>query len=109
MNNKHKQTGVITQISEIQEFPNGAKKLSYLIDTKEQYDNLLKFEMYKPQAYVSFVENFSTQFKIGDTVEVEFVIRSSTYKDKIFNSLGHWGIHKSESNTPNVKGDDLPF
>lgn len=114
--------GVITRISEIKEHNNGAKELTYRIDTGEQYNNIIEFQIYKGGEHTSHVDNFLKYNKVGDRVEVEFNLKTFNWKpeadDKVFTSLSHWKLEKigteqtSAQPTTTAQPDDngaLPF
>ena len=115
--------GTIKVISKIQEFESGAKKLTFRIDTGEQYNNLLEFELFKGADYVEHLNKFLEYNKTGDLVEVEFKLKSNHWTkdgaDKVFTSLTCWRVDKvnGESSSvteglelePNDNGNDLPF
>ena len=115
-----KQTGTIISISKVTILDNGAKKLSFRIDTKEAYNNIWEFEMYKSEAYAEHTDNFVKFNKVGDSVEVEFDVRPRVWaeKDRVFTSLSHWKCVKAEAGNEtqpeapvvsSTEDDDLPF
>ena len=89
-----KVTGEIVSISDIEDLNNGAKKLHFEIDTKEQYNNILSFNLFKTAEYVSHVENFSMYNNVGDQVEVEFNIKCNEWQGKYYTSLDCWKVVK---------------
>jgi len=103
--------GKIVKISEIVEAGNG-KKLTFRIDTGEEFNNLLEFEMYKKEEYFKHLENFPKYNKVGDNVEVEFSIKTFNWKpeaeDKIFTSLSCFKVEKAEQ-TEEQESEELPF
>ena len=112
-------TGTIKSISPITEVGAG-KKLSFRIDTGEQYNNLIEFELFKGAEYLSHIEKFNEYNKVGDNVEVEFNLRTYNWKpeydNKIFTSLSCWKVEKVTDNVSPVGNDpiapepgDLPF
>ena len=100
--------GKIVSISENQKFDSGAEKLTFRIDTGEQYNNLLEFEMFKGSEYVEHLDKFRTYNKVGDSVDVEFNLKSFNWtdkgNDKVFISLSAWRVEKCDS----VKSDNVP-
>lgn len=94
-----KVTGEIISISEIELLKNGAKKLHFEIDTKEEYKNILSFNLFKTAEYVSHVENFSTYNQVGDNVEVEFNIKCNEWQGKYYTSLDCWKVEKVDKTT----------
>jgi len=109
----YKAKGTIKSISTPESVGTG-KKLSFRIDNGEQYSNIMEFELYKGADYVEHIDNFVKYNKVGDSVEVEFNIKTFNWKpesdDKIFTSLSCWKVEKVESSEtpPTFKevGDD---
>lgn len=108
--------GTIISIGDIQTFDSGAKKLTLVIDTKEQYNNLYSFDYFKSGEYVKYVDEFAKYNKIGDQVEVEFNVNSKEYNGKYYTNLSLWKITKIApgetvlQNENNLEEDgDLPF
>ena len=109
--------GQITSISEIRNAGQGFS-LEYEIDSKEQYNNLYKFDYYNKEK--KYLDKFLEDNKLGDEVEVEFNVRlakgqsKATGKDYAITSLSHWECTKvndsstSQSDTSQDEGD-LPF
>ena len=95
--------GEIVSISDVSEAGAG-KKLTFRIDTKEQYNNLIEFEMFKGADYVEHVEKFKDYNKVGDTVSVEFNLKTYHWtkngNDKIFTSLSAWKVNKVSGAAP---------
>ena len=87
-------TGKITGIQDIQLFDSGAKKITFQVQTNEQYNNLYAFELFKTGEHVKHVENFTQYNKVGDTVTVEFNVNTNEYKGKFYTSLPAWKIDK---------------
>lgn len=67
------------------------QKLTFAIDTNEQYNNIIAFELFGDEK----VENFLKYNKIGRTVEVEYNLSSNKWKDKYFTSASAWKISKA--------------
>ena len=64
------------------------KKLTFAIDTGEQYNNIVAFEVFGDEK----VDNFVKYNKVGKTVDVEFNLSSNKWKDKYFTSASAWKI-----------------
>lgn len=82
--------GVITVISEPTVLNNGAKTLNYVVDTGEQYNNIFAIQLYKKAEDLQHFDNFLKYNKVGDKVEVEFIIRTNVNNGKYYTSLNHW-------------------
>lgn len=102
--------GTIKLIGEIKEFDSGFKKLEFVLTTKEQYPQDVKFEIYKEKA-----DNFLKYNKVGDEVEVSYNIRGNEYNGNYYVNLNAWKVMKS-TEVSSVKTDgidnedgDLPF
>ena len=120
----YKAKGIIKSVSK-PETVGTAKKLFFRIDNGEQYNNIMEFELYKGAEYVEHIDNFIKYNKVGNSVEVEFNIKTFNWKpeseDKIFTSLSCWKVEKAESSIPEAEQfatttdvndnepDDLPF
>jgi hypothetical protein len=108
--------GTIIEIGDIQIFDSGAKKLTLVIDTKEQYNNEYRLDYFKSGEYVKYVDEFAKYNKIGDQVEVEFNFNQKKYNGKYYTNLSLWKITKIADGNPapqnqsNVEDDEnLPF
>ena len=95
--------GTIKSISAIETAGQG-KKLSFRINTEDQYNPIAEFEMYKGADYAEHLDNFVKYNKVGDSVIVEFNLKTFNWKpeadNKIFTSLSCWKVTKSEGSTP---------
>lgn len=109
--------GKITAIQPIEEFDSGAKKVTFQLDTGEQYNNLFAFELFKTGEHVKFVDNFPTYNKVGDTVTVEFNVNTREYNGKYYTNLTAWKVTGEGKTTTADKAEtfvaddssDLPF
>tara|TARA_R110002020_G_scaffold62724_2_gene167528 strand:+ start:372 stop:752 length:381 start_codon:yes stop_codon:yes gene_type:complete len=64
------------------------QKLTFAIDTKQEYNNIIAFEVFGDEK----VENFLKYNKIGKTVDVEYNISSNKWQDRYFTSASAWRI-----------------
>ena len=112
------QRGTILSITEVETLANGAAKLSYRIDTGDQYSPIREFEIYKGADHVEHAHNFAKYNKVGDVVDVEFEIRTREWETKIYTNLSHWKCTKVEGSlsalpadiaTGSAEDDLLPF
>ena len=116
-----KVTGKITKINETTSGTSAAgkewQKLSFLLETTEEYNNLYCFEVFGDEK----VEQFAKFNRVGQNVDVDFNVKTNEWKGKYFTSLGAWKIFKAEE-TEDIGGldatgtevkedesDDLPF
>lgn len=90
---------VIGKIVEIQDAESGMskadkawKKLNFILETDDQYDNTYSFELFGEKK----VDDFIKYNKVGDSVDVKFNIRCSKWKDKYFTNLSAWSVFKAE-------------
>jgi len=88
------------------------QKLIYTIDTGEQYDNIVAFEIFGQDK----VEQFRKYNVVGDDVTVKFNIKCNEWKGKYFTTLSSWRCVKNNSETPQnetvqaeAETEDLPF
>ena len=75
------------------------KKLTFAIDTNEQYNNILAFEVFGDEK----VENFLKYNKLGKTVDVEFNVSSNKWKDRYFTTASAWKITKANDTETALK------
>ena len=108
--------GTIVSITDVETLSNGGAKLSYRIDTGDQYNNIWEFEIYKGADHAEHAHNFVKHNAVGDVVDVEFQVRPREWESKIYTSLSHWKCTKVQGSTteqPNTAGDadsdPLPF
>lgn len=69
------------------------KKQLFLVDTKEQYNNLYCFEIFGNDKVDSFLDHR----KVGDSVRVEFNVNTSEYEGRYFTTLSAWKIEKNDN------------
>ena len=106
--------GTIKKIGETKEFGKGEKtwqKMFYTIDTGEQYDNIISFEIFSQDK----IEQFRKYNVVGDKVTVHFNIKCREWEGKYLTNLSSWRCVKDVAETteapqPIEEGvDDLPF
>ena len=111
-----KVTGTITEILDVE---TGAskqgkvwKKTSFLLDTKEEYNNIYCIEVFG----LDNVDNFLKFNKVGQLVDVEFNVKTNEWNGRYFTSLQAWKILKNKATEENVVDavevddqEDLPF
>ena len=108
-------SGIIKSISEKQMFPSGSGKITFRIESGDEYNPLWEFELFKGAAYVEHLDNFTKYNKVGDNVTIEYDIKTNHYtgngKDSVFTTLGAWKISKVEGfEAPKEEPkEDLPF
>lgn len=108
-------SGTITKVLEKQTGESKAGKewvkLSFVVETKEEYNNLYCFEVFGQEK----VDNFEKFNKVGQEVSVAFNVSTNEWKDKYFTSLQAWKVSKVDNKEiPQMEGtkealDDLPF
>lgn len=67
------------------------KKLSFVLRTEDEYNNLYCFDVFGEEK----VENFEKFNKVGQDVTVDFNVKTNEWKDKYFTSLDAWKIFKA--------------
>ena len=109
-----KVTGKITKVLDTQRGTSAAgkdwEKLSFILETTEEYNNLYCFDVFGDEK----VEQFLKYNKVGQEVDVSFNVQTNEYKGKYYTSLQSWKIFKAEAEeaAPEVaqeEEDDLPF
>ena len=109
---EHVEIGTIKVIEDLQTFDSGFIKREFVITTKDEYPQDIKFEITKEKA-----ETFETYNKVGDEVTVKFNIRGNFHDptNRYFVNLQAWRIEKNssqntEEETVQVEEEsDLPF
>jgi hypothetical protein len=109
-----KVTGKIKKVLDTQKGTSASgkdwQKLSFILETTEDYNNLYCFDVFGDEK----VEQFLKYNKVGQEVDVSFNVQTNEYKGKYYTSLQSWKIFKAEAGeaTPEVaqeEADDLPF
>ena len=101
----------ITKVTEVQEGTSKAgkewKKLTFVGETEEQYNNVYAFEVFG----VEKVENFQKFNKEGDLVDVDFNVSCNEWNGKYFTTLSAWKVFKAkaEESPAQEQEEDLPF
>ena len=90
---------LVGKIATISEVVKGKKKdggewqkLSFTIQTPDQYNNLYAFDVFGDEK----VENFNKYNKVGQDVEVSFNIKCNEWQGKYYTSLQAWKIFKAD-------------
>ena len=109
-----KVTGKITKVLDTQKGTSAAgkdwQKLSFILETTEDYNNLYCFDVFGDEK----VEQFLKYNKVGQEVDVSFNVQTNEYKGKYYTSLQSWKIFKAEAGetaqeVAQEEADDLPF
>lgn len=107
-------TGKITKVLPTQNGTSAAgknwKKLSFILETSDEYNNMYCFEVFGEEK----VTNFEKYNKEGDNVKVDFNVKTNEWKDKYFVSLDAWKVFKADDETAPAaslepESNDLPF
>lgn len=111
-------TGKITHISEVQTGTSERgewKKITFVIETDEQYNNLYAFTLFGKDK----VDNFVETNKKDDVVEVGFNIQCREWEGRYFTDLQAWKISSPQTQSQDggseeladviPQDDDLPF
>ena len=100
--------GSIKLILEPQTFSSGFQKREFVVTTKEQYPQDVKFELIKDRV------DLIAPYKTGDQIKVHFNVRGNEYNGKYFVNLQAWRLEPLNSsnaannvNTNDSSGD--PF
>ncbi len=102
----------ITKVLPIEEGTSKAgkswKKLTFVGETDEQYNNLYAFEIFQGEGKDQ-VDKFGQFNKEGDLVNVEFNVQCREWQGKYFTSLSAWRVDKSEGSGPQEAFPDAEF
>lgn len=96
--------GSIKLISDTQTFGSGFQKREFVVTTKEQYPQDVKFELTKDK-----IEMINA-YNVGDQIKVHFNIRGNEYNGKYFVNLQAWRLEPAAgrpTNSTNAAND--PF
>jgi len=105
----------ITKVNEVESGTSKAgkswKKLTFVGETQEQYNNLYAFELFGEEK----VDNFVKFNKVGDVVDVDFNVSTREWEGRYFTSLSAWKVFKANTEASQVPSpaddpsNDLPF
>jgi single-strand DNA-binding protein len=87
-------TGIVKDIFDRQTFPSGFSKREFVLTTKDNYPQQVKFEMTKERA------DILDSVSIGEEVKLSFDIRGNEYNGKYFVSLQAWKLEKMGAGAP---------
>ena len=94
--------GSIKLISDTQTFNSGFQKREFVVTTKEQYPQDVKFELVKDR--IDLIDSY----KPGDAVKVHFNIRGNEYNGKYFVNLQAWRLESLATSSDSDSSSD-PF
>ena len=112
--------GRITKVGEVEKGTSKEgkewQKLTFLLDNNEPYNNVFAFEVFGEEK----VNQFLKFNKEGQSVSVEFNVKTNEWNGKYYTSLSAWMIRSADQmgdatkiidNTlpPAENGNDLPF
>jgi hypothetical protein len=108
-----KVSGTITQVNQVEKGTSKAgkewQKMTFILDSKEQYNNIYCFEIFGQEK----IENFKKYCMVGHDVEIDFNVSCRAWNDKYFTTLQMWKFNKvDQAKTPEIESagaDDLPF
>jgi hypothetical protein len=102
-------TGTIRTITEAQtgQSKDGKewKKITFVVSNNEGFEGaeqIFAFEIFGAEK----VDNFLKYNKEGDTVDVDFNIRTNEYQGKYYTSLQAWKVFKAEGQAQPQASDD---
>ena len=99
--------GKLKRIHDEQVISDRFKKREFVIETEEQYPQVLMFQLVQDKT------NLIDQFNLGDKVEIFFNLRGREWQKepsaeiRVFNTLDAWRIQKVEAMQP-VETADIP-
>jgi len=99
--------GILKRVSDVQEISERFKKREFVIETQEQYPQVIQFQ--SVQDRVNLIDGFQP----GDKIEVFFNLRGrewqkdSSSEVRVFVTLDAWRISKVED-MPAGSGDEAP-
>ena len=106
-----KTIGILKEVLEVQSGTSKAgkdwQKQEFVIDTGDQFNPIMCFG-----AFGEDKVNKLKEFKVGDSIEIEFNVQCREFKGKYYTNLDAWKIDKAATDampTPASDTDDLPF
>lgn len=95
--------GSIKMVMDTQTFDSGFQKKEFVLTTKEQYPQDVKFELIKDRI------DILSPYKEGDQVKVHFNVRGNEFKGRYYVNLQAWRIESlSAAGGGNTESED-PF
>ena len=82
--------GKIHQVNDIQTFDSGFSKREFIVETIDQYPQMIKFELLKEKT------NLTDAFSQGDPINVHFDIRGNEYQGKYYVNLVCWKVEQPQ-------------
>ena len=95
--------GSIKLILEAQSFSSGFQKREFVVTTKEQYPQDVKFELVKDRV------DLIAPYKTGDQIKVHFNVRGNEYNGKYFVNLQAWRIEPLSGSNKSAAPSADPF
>jgi len=96
--------GSIKVVFDTQTFDSGFQKKEFVVTTKEQYPQDVKFELIKDRI------DLLAPYKQGDNVKVHFNVRGNEFKGKYYVNLQAWRIESMNNAASNAGGaSEDPF
>lgn len=92
--------GSVKIVLDTQTFNSGFQKREFVITTKEQYPQDIKFELIKDR--IDIID----AYKPGETIKVHFNIRGNEYNGKYYVNLQAWRIENASSSAPEMSPSD---
>lgn len=83
--------GKIHQVNDVQTFDSGFSKREFVVETIDQYPQMIKFELLKDKT------NLTDSFNQGDSINVHFDIRGNEYQGKYYVNLVCWKVEQPQA------------
>lgn len=87
----YEMTGTVKKVMEVMNFDSGFSKREFVVTTKEQYPQDVKFETVRDKTALC------DKLNEGDEVTVHFDIRGNEYKEKFYVNLNAWRVETGAS------------
>lgn len=94
--------GTIKVIMDTQTFNSGFQKREFVVTTKEQYPQDIKFELIKEKT------DLIDPYNEGDELKVHFNLRGNEYNGKYYVNLQAWRIEQIGSPSTGGSGQSAP-
>lgn len=87
----YEMTGSVKKVLDLMTFDSGFTKREFVITTKDQYPQDVKFETVRDKTSVC------DKLNEGDEVTVHFDVRGNEYKDRFYVNLNAWRIETGDA------------
>jgi hypothetical protein len=99
----YEMTGTVKVVMDLMTFDSGFTKREFVVTTKDQYPQDVKFETVKDKTSIC------DSLQPGQEVTVSFDIRGNEYKDRYYVNLSAWRVQGVEGGAAPSEGATAPI